>query len=97
MSEEIEFLIGSIGKDNCSLVRNDRRLSDRNAREHLRSKRQHNAHLIDNTEDFIAKIASKSATTGESYLIICPGEQPQTSAVWFTDLLEQHRNSRPAQ
>lgn len=92
MDEEIDYLINSVGRDGCSFIRNDRRYSGREARQHLRSKRELNAHLIDSTEDFIEKLASTSATTREPYLIRCQGQQQQTANAWFSALLDKRRS-----
>ena len=89
MNEEIDYLISSVGRGGCTFIRNGNRLSGRNARAHLQSKRRRNAHVIDSTEVFIEKIASKSATSGKPYLISCNGEIPQNANEWFTALLAQ--------
>ena len=93
MNQEIDYLIGSVGRNGCTFIRNDRQYSGRDAREHLRSKRRRNARLIDSTEEFIEKIASESSTSGKPYLISCRGQQQQTANEWFTALLEKHRGS----
>ena len=93
MNEEIDYLIASVGRDGCTFIRNDRRYSGREAREHLRSKRQRNAQLIDSTEEFIKNIASESSTSGAPYLIRCRRQQQLTANEWFTALLEDHRES----
>jgi hypothetical protein len=91
MDEEIDFLIGSVGTDGCSFVRNGERYSARAARKHLNSKRRRNAQLITSTEFFIDKIASRSATTGDPYLIRCQGKAEQNAAEWFHGLLATRR------
>ncbi len=92
MNEEIDYLIASVGRSGCTFVRNDRRYSGRDAREHLQSKRRRNAQLIDSTQDFIEKIASESSTSGRPYLISCRGQQQQNANEWFKALLEKRRN-----
>jgi hypothetical protein len=94
VDEEIDFLIGSVGTDGCSLIRNGEKYSTRAARQHLRSKRRRNAHLIDSTESFIHKIASRSATSGDPYLISCRGKPEQNAADWFTAQLAARRSLR---
>ena len=94
MDDEIDYLIHSVGRDGCAFVRNGRRLSGRDARAHLESKRDLNAKIFTTTEQFIARIASKSVTTGDPYLIRCRGEGEKPARVWFTELLKQHRSSR---
>ncbi len=91
-NDEISYLINSVGKNGCVFIRNGERFSGKEAREHLRSKRKRNAHLIHSAEDFIKKIASRSETSGEPYLISCRGEEQQLANEWFTRLLVLHRS-----
>ena len=91
-NDEISYLINSVGKSGCVFIRNGARFSGKEARDHLRTKRKRNAHLIHSAEDFIKKIASRSSTSGESYMIGCRGEEQQTANQWFTRLLELHRS-----
>ena len=91
-NDEISYLINSVGKNGCVFIRNGERFSGKEAREHLRSKRKLNAHLIHSAEDFIKKIASRSSTSGEPYLISCRDDEEQTANEWFTRLLALHRS-----
>ena len=91
MDDEIDYLLSSVGKSGCSFIRNGKRYSGKNARAHLKSKRRRNAHLIDSTEEFIEKLASKSSMSGKSYLISCNGEDQQTAGEWFTAVLRKYR------
>lgn len=91
-NDEISYLINSIGKSGCAFVRNGERYSGKEARQHLRSKRKRNAHLVHSAEDFIKKIASRSETSGQLYMISCRGKDPQTANEWFTKLLALHRS-----
>ena len=93
MDEEIDYLISEVGKSGCKFIRNGKRHSGRDARAHLRSKRRLNAHLIDSTEEFIDRIASKSSTSGKPYLISCRGQDRQTANEWFSALLTKYRGS----
>ncbi len=92
MNEEIDYLISSVGTGGCTFIRNGNRLTGRDARTHLKSKRRRNAHIIDNTEEFIEKIASRSVTSGKPYIISCKGEDQRNAGEWFTLLLAQRRN-----
>ena len=89
--EEIRYVIGSIGRNGCDLVRNDRRYSRREARGHIRSKWRLNEQLVASAEDFIEKIASRGATSGQPYLIRCRGQQESTAQDWFSQLLADYR------
>jgi hypothetical protein len=91
-NDEISYLINSVGKNGCVFIRNGERFSGKEAREHLRSKRKLNAHLIHSAEDFIKKIASRSSTSGEPYMIGCRDDELQTANEWFTRLLVLHRS-----
>jgi len=91
--DEIDYLISSVGKSGCTFIRNGKRYSGSDARAHLKSKRRHNAHLINSAEDFIQKLASKSSMSGKPYLIRCVGEDQQTANEWFTEVLMKYRGS----
>ena len=91
IDEEIEYLISSVGKDGCTFIRNGKKYTGKDARAHLKSKTKRNAHVIDSTQDFIVKIASRSATSGNPYLIRCKGKSQQNAGEWFKELLAQHR------
>lgn len=91
IDDEIDYLVGSIGKDKCAFIRNGKRYSTRDARAYLRSKKRRNAHHVRSTEDFIDKIASMSVTSGEPYLIKCRGADKQPLGNWLTELLADYR------
>ena len=94
MNDEIDYLLTQVGSSGCTFYRNGKRHSARVAREHLQSKRRHNAHLIDSTEEFIEKIASRSSISGKPYRIRCRGQGEQTAGEWFSTLLVSYRESR---
>ena len=94
MDQEIDYLISSVGKSDCTFIRNGKPYSGPNARKHLRSKRRHNARLIGSTEEFIEKIASRSSMSGKPYLISCRGQGRQTANEWFRALLIKFRGSQ---
>ena len=93
MDNEIDYLISSVEISGCTFIRNGKQHSGKDARAHLKSKRRHNAYLYDSAEEFIDKIASKSAMSGKPYLIGCKGRAKQTAAEWFTSLLIKYRES----
>ena len=93
MDDEIDYLISSVGRGGCKFIRNGTQHLGKDARAHLKSKRRHNAHLFHSTEEFIEKIASKSAMSGKPYLIGCRAKAKQTAAEWFTALLAEYRAS----
>ena len=75
----------------CVLVRNGVRFTGRESRRYLESKRRRNAHLIDSAEAFIDKIASRSVTSGQPYLIKCRNQPRQNAGEWFAALLAERR------
>lgn len=93
MNDEINYLINSVGRSGCAFVRNGETYSGKEARQHLRSKRKLNAHLIRSAEDFIEKIASRSSMSGKPYLISCCGREYQTANEWFTVMLAEYRGN----
>lgn len=93
MDDEIDYLLSEVAKSRCTFIRNGKRYPGRDARAHLRSKYRYNAHLIDSTEEFIEKIASKSSMSGKPYLIRCSGQDEQTAGGWFTALLQTYREN----
>ncbi len=90
-NKEISYLIDSLGRDGCGLVRNKRRFSTHSARAHLQSKWELNAALVHSTEDFITKIASTSVSSGEPYQIKCRGKESRLAGEWFGERLSQYR------
>ena len=86
----IQYLLDSVGSSSCRLVRNDITYSSREFLEHLRSKMALNEELIGSAEEFIEKIATRSAVSEIPYVAICDGQLKITQA-WFSDLLASHR------
>lgn len=92
--DEIDYLIDSVSQSHCVFIRNGKRYTGRDARQHLRSKNRLNSHLIDTTEEFIEKIASRSVMSGKPYLIACRGADEQPLGDWLTARLADYRHSR---
>lgn len=93
MDDEIDYLIGSVGRSHCVFIRNGKRYTGSDGRAHLRSKLRLNARHIDSTEEFIEKIASRSVMSGKPYLIRCRGEGKQPLGEWLTALLAEYRGT----
>ncbi len=67
---KIEALISHIqGLENATFVRNGSDYSAANAAKFLRAKWERNAKDVKTAEDFIAKVASTSGTSGKPYVI----------------------------
>ncbi len=92
MDEEIQFLLDDLDTENCSFVRNETPYSTAEFRLHLESKLRGNRSLVHNTEDFIEKIATRSASSGAAYVAVCDGEL-KIIEQWFTELLAEFRQA----
>ena len=88
---EIEFLLSAISSSGCQFVRNSTKYPAIKAETHLRMKYTNAVRYVSSAEDFITRIASKSAWTGKTYQILCPDKEPQASAQWLSDQLSRHR------
>jgi hypothetical protein len=90
---EIEHLLGYIEESGCAFYRNGIRYESKTAQAHLRRKYEYLTALrvIDATEDFIAKAATKSSVSGQPYEVSCGGHVPTSSNQWLSDVLAQFR------
>lgn len=91
--KEIEHLLGYIEDSGCEFYRNGLWYKSTNAQAHLRNKYEYLARLdlINATEDFIAKAATKSSVTGQPYEVRCSGPAPVSSNQWLSDELARYR------
>lgn len=89
---EIEYLLDAVDSSNCRFVRNDITYSSWEFLGHLRSKMELNEELIDSAEEFIEKIATRSAVSEIPYVAICDGQLKITQD-WFLDLLVNYRSN----
>lgn len=90
--EEINYLLSVLTTDDCSFVSNDISYSGREFEQHLRSKLRLNDDLIASADDYIEKIATRSAVSGQPYVAVCDGKLRITKE-WFGELLEAYRLS----
>ena len=89
---EIDYLLSAVEDSSCRFVRNDITYSSQEFLGHLRSKMELNAELINSAEEFIDKIATRSAVSEIPYVAICDGQLKITQD-WFFDLLASYRSS----
>ncbi len=92
LEDEISYLLSVLDRGDCTFIRNDISYSSREFQQHLRSKNEGNEELISSAEDFIEKIATRSAISGIPYVALCEGEL-KILKNWFTELLESYRRS----
>ena len=90
MSSEIEYLLFSVRSSDCTFIRNGKEHSAIDAEEHLRMKYRKGKKFIDNAEQFIERIASKSSFSGNPYLIRCSNANEKTNE-WLSKKLAKYR------
>jgi hypothetical protein len=89
---EIQYLLDSIGRSNCSFIRNGAVHGAAEAESHLRMKYTRGKSRISTADQFIEHIASKSSWTGNPYYIECPNTERQPAGGWLTDRLTSYRD-----
>jgi hypothetical protein len=88
--DEIQSLLRRLESSNCRFNRNGVWYSAADARRHLERKLQ-SAGSLRNAEQFVERIASKSSTTGEPYLVSCDAVAPVRSRDWLLSELRELR------
>ncbi len=88
---EIDHLITAIGESGCTFVRNGKRHSAAEARDHIRMKYRRGKRYASTTELFIERLASKSSMSKKPYWMECPGDDPVPSGDWLKAELERYR------
>lgn len=91
---EVEHLLSVLGSSACEFYRNGSWYAPSEAQTHLRSKYEYllKKGLIGSTEEFIAKGATQSNLSGESYQVRCANEATQPSAIWLGNKLHALRD-----
>jgi len=88
---EIDHLLATIKKTQCTYLRNGSSYTGVEAFEHINKKYIYYIDDIQSAEDFIRLSASESSMTGRPYYIKCPGEENVKSAVWLQKVLDKYR------
>lgn len=94
--QEINHLLRYIGESGCEFRRNGNWNNSRAAEAHVRGKYDflESLDMIDTTEDFIARAATRSSLSGELYVIRCGDNLPVPSGLWLSNELIRYRASR---
>jgi hypothetical protein len=94
--QEINYLIRYIGDSGCEFGRNGIWNNGKAAEAHVRGKYEFllNFGLIDATEDFIDKAATRSSLSGHAYEIRCGGDLSIPSSLWLSNALARYRASK---
>jgi Family of unknown function (DUF5329) len=91
--KEIAHLLTYLKNSTCQFYRNGTWYSPGKAVEHIERKYKwlKDKGLIDTTEEFIDRAASKSSISGNPYLVRCGNINPVKSSAWFKEELENFR------
>ena len=91
MESEIDYLLLSVERSDCVFIRNGKPHDSVAAVKHLQMKHERGRRYYDSTEEFIARIASRSSLSGKPYLIDCPDQAPVEAKSWFSQKLADYR------
>ena len=91
--QEIQHLFKYIVESNCIFIRNNTEYTAIEARKHMQRKYDYARRWINNTEQFISKIASKSSMSGKRYQIRCQNQLFYSDS-WLTQELKRYRSSK---
>jgi Family of unknown function (DUF5329) len=90
---EVEHLLTFVAVSNCEFYRNGTWYDANQAQAHLREKLSivtPTNHVL-TAEEFIEKVATKSAFTGIAYQIRCAGDKPVAVSEWLLGELRHYR------
>lgn len=91
---EVEYLLGLVKSSQCKFDRNGKLYDGVKAYDHIMRKYDHYRDDITSTETFIEYAAAKSLISGEYYIIVCPGSEPEKTADWLLRELKKYREAR---
>lgn len=89
---EIQHLFEFISQSDCTFIRNRSEYPALDARDHMQHKYAYAKRWVDNAEQFIERIASKSSISGQRYQVRCEG-QLLYSDNWLKQELARYRAS----
>jgi hypothetical protein len=92
---EIDALLSSLEKSGCEFSRNGSWYTAAEAKRHLLRKLEYldDKEAVQTTEQFIARGASTSSSSGKPYLVRCRDAAPIESNKWLTRQLTTLRSS----
>jgi hypothetical protein len=93
MEKEIQHLFDHLQNSRCEFNRNGEWYTAEEAVKHIDHKYQYLTKngLINSTEQFIDRAASKSSISGKPYMVKCGASEPIESSVWFHNELTRFR------
>ncbi len=94
---EIAGLMDSLAESGCEFQRNGGWYDAGQARAHLQRKYDYllKKDMVDTSEQFIQRAASKSSLSGRAYRVRCAGTE-QDAATWFGEQLRRLRHAGTA-
>lgn len=96
-SEEIAYLLQFLADSDCEFNRNGTWYQGEKVVDHIKRKYNYllKKNLVDSTESFIDRAASKSSMSGRPYTVRCGVGEPVASGVWFREELKRLRGKIP--
>ena len=93
MEKEIQHLFDHLKNSDCEFNRNGKWYNAEEAQNHINKKYNYllKRGLINSTEQFIDRVASKSSMSGKPYIVKCGESQAINSSVWFKEELTRFR------
>lgn len=90
---EITGLMDALENSGCRFQRNGNWYEPTAARTHVQRKYDSllKRDLVDSSEQFIERAASRSSLSGKAYRVACPDRPEQDAASWFQQKLRQLR------
>lgn len=90
---EINGLMQALETSGCRFQRNGSWYDAAAARGHLQRKYDYllKRDMVDSSEQFIERAASRSSMSGKAYKVACSGAQEQDASAWFLQQLRQLR------
>ena len=91
--KEIWHLFEYLEKSNCDFNRNGSWYKPNEAVQHIKKKYRYlvKRGLINSTEQFIDRAASRSSISGKPYMVKCDPLEPIETSIWFTEELQRFR------
>ncbi len=90
--KEIDNLLRFVENSGCIFIRNNKKYSSIEAREHIEMKYNHVKGRIKTAESFIKHAATKSSMSGSLYMVRCNGKEIPTNE-WLNDALLEYREN----
>ena len=88
---EIDYLLSSVAQSHCTFIRNGKSHTATVAADHLRMKYRRARWAVDNADEFIDRLASRSSMTGEVYTMQCADADAAPTREWLTARLAEFR------